>query len=452
LHNVLDNHLGAEVSAGTITTKQDALDYLTWTFFFRRLHKNPTYYGLEISAEEHHDNPMTARQLAADYMIELVDKSLNDLAESDCVLVHSNGDVDSTPFGKIMSYYYLSHLTVRLMLLKARSTLSSTFGHVLAWVCLASEFDNLPVRHNEDLINAELAKNLPLGIAGLMDDLPMWDPHVKAFLLLQAYMSRIELPISDYVGDCNSVLDQSIRIIQAGVDLMAELGRGAVVKQMIQLLQCIKSARWPHDYPLSILPAVGESLNDKVAAQAPKDLVALSEMPAAKVGLVCGILGIPTAQRSAFAKAAGNLPHISLRASDLHSDHFVVEILRRNEMNNANGYIYAPKFPKPQTEGYFVIAFRDGSVDEPVAIKRAGWSLQDGAGGKRGGRNAHKLENRVRIRVPALKEENKVHVVVMSDSYPGMSWELKDVIVPAVQPKTIAIEEGSVKKGVEKGV
>jgi antiviral helicase SLH1 len=72
LHNVLDNHLGAEVSAGVIATKQDALDYLTWTFFFRRLHKNPTYYGLEISAEEHRDSPIVAQQLAADYMIELV--------------------------------------------------------------------------------------------------------------------------------------------------------------------------------------------------------------------------------------------------------------------------------------------------------------------------------------------------------------------------------------------
>ena len=72
LHKVLDNHIGAEVSAGVITTKQDALDYLTWTFFFRRLHKNPTYYGLEISAEEHRDSPIVAQQLAADYMIELV--------------------------------------------------------------------------------------------------------------------------------------------------------------------------------------------------------------------------------------------------------------------------------------------------------------------------------------------------------------------------------------------
>ena len=53
---------------------------------------------------------------------------------------------------------------------------------------------------NEDLINAELAKNLPLN-TDKMGDLPMWDPHVKAFLLLQTYFSRIDLPIPDHVGD-----------------------------------------------------------------------------------------------------------------------------------------------------------------------------------------------------------------------------------------------------------
>src|SRR5215471_9272608 len=154
LHKVLDDHLGAEVCAGTITMKQDALDYLTWTFFFRRLHKNPSFYGLDISAEEH--NTIAAQQMASDFMIDLVDKSLNELSESSCVRFNTaTGDIDPTPFGKIMSYYYLSHKTIRFLMSHAKP--NPTFADALSWMCSATEFDELPVRHNEDLINAELA-------------------------------------------------------------------------------------------------------------------------------------------------------------------------------------------------------------------------------------------------------------------------------------------------------
>lgn len=47
-----------------------------------------------------------------------------------------------------------------------------------------------------------------------IDLLTVDNPHTKVFLLMQAHMSRLPLPNSDYGTDTKSVMDQSIRIIQ----------------------------------------------------------------------------------------------------------------------------------------------------------------------------------------------------------------------------------------------
>lgn len=69
------DHLNAEIVAGTITSKQDALDYMTWTYFFRRLLMNPTYYGLQ---DTDHDSMNT-------FLSNLIERSVHDLRNSYCV-------------------------------------------------------------------------------------------------------------------------------------------------------------------------------------------------------------------------------------------------------------------------------------------------------------------------------------------------------------------------------
>ena len=436
LHTVLDNHLCAEVSAETIITKQDALDYLTWTFFFRRLHKNPSYYGLEISAEDH--STVAAQQLANDFMIEMVNKSLEELATSKCVEVFPNGDVDPTPLGKIMSYYYLSHKTIRHLVNNAKP--KASFVDVLSWMSRATEYDELPVRHNEDLINAELSNHLPY--QGNTFGLPMWDPHVKAFLLLQAHMARIELPITDYVGDQTSVLDQSIRIIQASIDVLTELGYLSSCLEMIKLLQCIKSARWPEDHPLSILPGVDVN-NPKKKEDMPSSLQKLSALPKTQLEQLAKKLGVPRAQQDRFLSAASILPNLAVRAEDATAHSLAVSLKRLNPVTGRDARIYAPRYPKPQNEGWFVIVC-DAARDEVLAVKRAGWSQGQGKPVGKGSRP----NSKVTFKLPEPDGDGvgrKVDVLVLSDAYVGLEYRIMGVEIPA--PPKVDDDLDKSKKG-----
>lgn len=437
LHKVLDNHLGAEISAGTIATKQDALDYLTWTFFFRRLHKNPSFYGLEMLAED--NNTILAQTMANDYMVNLVEASLKELNKSSCAVVEPNGEISSTPLGKIMSYYYLSHKTIRHLINNVKR--GATFAEVLSWVSHSTEYDELPVRHNEDLINAELSKALPVKPDDF--DLPMWDPHVKSFLLLQAHFSRIDLPISDYVGDLNSVLDQSIRIVQASIDVLTELGYLSSCEMMITLLQSIKSARWPTDGPLSLFPGVEvEKENKRIEhpAASLKCLVEVTTASTVALERVAKFVGISPAAFRRLIEPVSRLPILKLDLVAINAINLTLQLTRQNPARMAQGGIrvFTPYYPKPQTEGFFAIVSYSGT-DEIIALKRIGWNdLGHSAAGVRRGRGGtqprsgeSKLQAITMFTLPPMAQGNKIDISILSDAYPGMKWKIEGIEVPA---------------------
>jgi activating signal cointegrator complex subunit 3 len=119
LHEQLTDHLNAEIVAKTITTRERAIDYVTWTYFFRRLTANPAYYDQQAALLEQVDFDKQ-RDMLANYIERLMNKCLDELIRSGCIEskdgLDENGEptavVEPTKLGRFASLYYLGHRTV----------------------------------------------------------------------------------------------------------------------------------------------------------------------------------------------------------------------------------------------------------------------------------------------------------------------------------------------------
>lgn len=69
-------------------------------------------------------------------------------------------------------------------------------------------------------------------------------PSTKAFLLLQCHLQRRAMPVCDYETDLRSVLDQSVRLVQALADVCALRGWRHAAAAVVAVLQRLVQALW----------------------------------------------------------------------------------------------------------------------------------------------------------------------------------------------------------------
>ncbi|KAI9189074.1 putative steryl acetyl hydrolase mug81 [Blastocladiella emersonii ATCC 22665] len=431
LHRFLHDHLNAEIATGTIKSKQDALDYVTWTYFFRRLQKNPTYYGLEGTSPEE----------VSKYLSGMVDEVLGDLDRAGCMDLDG---VKVTPqrMGEIGSYYYMFYQTLDHFngSIRAGPGVANP-RKLLDILALAQEYAELPVRHNEDLQNRQLAQDVPFNVTHF----PGWDnPHLKAHLLLQAHISRATLPIVDYVTDTLSVLDQSVRVLQAMLDVAVYKGLSETCLQVLHLLQSVKQAQWISDPNLNQLPAGTRSaVPRKVRCIA--ELMACSENQlkaspkllrfAANLPLVQVAMREVQAKPAAAAAANGegeegaDVP----AAVEAAVKKLQVTLHRRSAFpahrTNKDTRIHAPRFPKTQYEGWYVMV-----VGPPSPRDQQQLGEEEGEDGELAAKRRENPVRAVELRRFQFRERDRMSVTVshlgagsklylMCDGYQGLDQE-----------------------------
>jgi len=416
------DHINAEIASGMVTSKDKLMEYMTWTYFFRRLLENPSYYNLKEV------EPIAVKQFLSD----LVDAVVNTLVESNCVAISEDDQpritYEITFYGQIASFYYLSYKTMIHFQEKIKS--DSTIMELLQALCGSEEYALFPVRHNEDKINKEIAQEMSFDVKGE----PYDSSHIKVALLIETHLMNFEFPNQEYLVDFKSAMDQALRVIQGMIDIAANNSWLSCTLKIIHIMQMLIQGQYIHISALLTVPHITEYCLENLAAECKRhlnmekhDLSLLSLKIASlqkRSSLERVILSLYDAK---FAKEImgyiSNLPLLDLDimipqtgaaftkdsqetlSLNANEEYDLLLIIKRHGSSNLD--VHAPRFPKKKEEGWFV-CIGDIEHDYLIQIKRI---------------SVHK-QSTCSVAITAPSPGNYTFTVfIMSDSYLGLDQQ-----------------------------
>lgn len=171
----LVDNLNAEISLGSVTNVDEAIEWLGYTYMFVRMRKNPFTYGIDW--EEIANDPqlyerrrkmivVAARRLHALQMIVFDEVSMHFIAKD---------------LGRVSSDFYLLNESVEIF--NQMCDPRATEADVLSMISMSSEFDGIKFREEESKELKRLSdESVECQIGSQLDT-----PQGKANVLLQAY-------------------------------------------------------------------------------------------------------------------------------------------------------------------------------------------------------------------------------------------------------------------------
>lgn len=397
LDHFLHDHMVAEIVTRTIENKQDAVDYLTWTFYYRRLTQNPNFYNMQGVTHRH----------LSDHLSDLVESTLSDLEKSRVISIDDDSDLSALNLGMISAYYHISYATLELF--ASSLTGKTKLKGLLEILSAASEFDTLPVRPGEEEAVRKCLLHSPIAAP---EGVKYTDPHAKVNALLQAYFSRQSM-VGDLALDQKSVVHECIRLLQACVDVIASNGWLSPALVAMEMSQMITQAMWDKDPALLQIPNINKELCQRLAQVGVTtvfDLVDLEDERRRE------LLQLPESQLEEVAAACSRYPDINLSYEASCSDVQVMPgetvtiwvALEREMLSGDLLPVTAPRFPSRRDEAWWLVV-GEAASNSLLAIKRVALN------------KASKIK--LEFSAPTSPGSNNLTLFFMCDSYLGCDQE-----------------------------
>ena len=367
LDSYLHDHMISEVVTKTIETMQDAVDYLTWTCLYRRLPKNPTYYGLRETSNVH----------ISEFLSEMAETIMGDLEESRCVKISEEGEISPLNLGMIAAYYYIQYKTIDII--ASSVTAKTKIRGVLEILSASWEFASLPLRFREEKTVKMLARTQPHKLPDAA-----YDAHAKALVLLQCHFSRSSIP-GDLRTDQKLILKDSLKLIQAIVDVISSSGWLKPALAAMELSQMIVQGLWNKDHVLKQIPHFTDEIIQRCLKYEGEDPVeSVFDILTLDDDVRSDLLRLPDDKMADVAVFCNNYPNVEMGFEVQDPDDVtsgdpvqIVVTLEREideeEMTEEEiaelGTVSAPLYPFEKKEAWWIIV-GDTSSNTLHAVKR----------------------------------------------------------------------------------
>ncbi|KDN48882.1 Sec63-domain-containing protein [Tilletiaria anomala UBC 951] len=295
----LADSLNAEVALGTVASVVDGVSWLGYTYLHTRMRKQPLIYGMEH--QEVSDDPHLGAKRQ-----QLITSAAKQLAENKMVTFDAtSGAIKITPLGRIAARYYIGWKTIETFNSKLRPSMSE--ADVLSVLSLASDFEQIIPRDNEEKELKKMLENAPCEVPGGIETAPG-----KVNILLQAYISKFYVEDFALVSETAYVAQNAARILRAMIEIALANKWAPTAHSLISMSKAVEKRLWPFDHPLSQGNLSADTLFNLTRWADDIEIAELAAMHAADLGKLIHL----NERLGGFVKqAAKEFPQLKIQSS-----------------------------------------------------------------------------------------------------------------------------------------